>query len=603
MSDLLGELQDQFGYLHHATLSRSVGETSELKRIRDAERRVWQDDPALPRLTELLTRLLKHTDTCATPCPPRCKGCEAQALLPRQAAALREAYEVGGVVAGLRAGAGKTLLSLLLPTLLKAERAVLIVPASLHAKTISEGRQYSRHWRTGAIKVVTYEWCNHPNQLNWFKEYQPDLVVADESQKLKDASVKTWKRLARYAKLPESKLRWFVPMSGSLAGRTIRDYWHYIRLALKSRAPVPKDPFEAKAWAYALDEKVPPDARFEPGALLSLAPTDAALDPLTRARHAYRSRFTSSRGIIFTADDVPPVGLSVSVEEFQIPQSVSAAIKEMRETWETPSGRTFDDPLSLWRHCQAMGCFGFYEWDPPPPEEWLWARKAWHKYCREALKYSRSLDSKVHLIEEIQAGTRDDCGAYAEWQRVKPLFKDDESTRRAVWMHDTTLTRCADWLAENPKGICWVAFRAFGERLSQVTGIPYFRAGGLDGQGRLIDEYEGGPAIASVKACMEGHNLQQFSSNLLSWAPSKGPWCEQILARTHREGQQADEVTALILLTCKESYQSLAQSLRDAKCIQDRDGQPQRLWYSQHDYEPVMNLVEAPELYWQSKGP
>lgn len=606
MADFLGELQEQFGYLHpNSKLTRSVGETSELRRIRDAPRRTWQDDPQLPELVRLLTLAYRHTDAPTAQClpawpsgRPRCAGCEAKTLLPRQAKLLQEAHDSGeGAFGVLRVGGGKTLISLLLPTVLKAERPLLVVPADLKEKTLLEARQYALHWRVAPMKVVSYHFLANPKNQLWLWDYKPDLIVLDESENASPGS-KCAKRIGRYKKAFE-KTR-VVPMSGTPGGRSIKDYWHTCRWALGSRAPVPADPLETGAWAYAMDEKVPPEARFDPGALLSLAPTDASLEPEVRARLAYRARFNSTPGVVCTTDDVPPVGLKLWTTDFEIPAAAQEMIAAMREDWTTPDGHDFSMPMDLWRHARDLGCGFFYKWDPYPPDWWLFPRRAWHKFAREALKYSRTKDSVTHIIAAIEAGEMDDGGLYKAWKDVEDRFVPNPVP---VWVHDSMVRHCTEWLRENPKdGLVWAERRAFGERLSELSGRPYFRQKGLDAQGRLIDSFDGGSAVVSVKSCGKGHNLQQYRTNLIPSPPSVGKIVEQLLGRTHREGQGADVVLGEFLLTCRESYQSMAQAIRDAKCIEERDGQLQKLCYAQRDFRAVMSLVESPEENWTSLG-
>lgn len=588
--DILGPLQDEFGLAPDSFSStRVIAESRELARVRDLRRRRWQDDPTLPQAARELTAYLRYDWTV---CKPRCLGCEAESLRPAQAAFMIELMSLGaGALFPLRVGGGKTLPSLVAPTLVGARRPLLVIPAALRAKTERAARQYARHWKVANVTIVTYEFLGGPKRLNWLEEFAPDFVFCDEAHKLKRSSSKVTKRLSRYKRAhPEVRMAF---ATGSAAGRSIREYWHYLRWALGDRAPIPGDPLEAGTWAYALDEKVPPEARFEPGALLTLAPPPPGsedLDALTRARMAYRDRFACTPGIISSGEDIPSVGLEITTEEVALPPALAGAITRMRDTWCTPGGEEFALAFDLWRHARTLGCGLYYKWDPPAPAEWLARRREWFVFVREALKHSRTKDSIVHIVEGVKDGSLRDGGVYAAWKEIEPTYRPRSVP---VWVDKFMVERCAEWLlTRDPRGVCWVEHAAFGRELAARTGLPFFHAGGMDSIGRLAEAYRGGSAILSVKACREGQNLQWYAQNLFPSPPSKGDWWEQMLGRTHRDGQEADTVTGTVFLTCKESYQSLAQAIRDARFVQDSHGVPQKLCYANQDLGPVMDLAQ-----------
>lgn len=579
------------------SLQRTVAHSDDLVRIRDAPRRVWQDDPGVAELQDVLTAAYRHTPGKTRHCGDVCEGCRATRLKPAQAVALVELHDLGeGAFWPLRPGAGKTLITLLAATVLEAKRALLIVPASGEVKTQRAIQQYARHWRIAPITVVSYEWLSNPKQVDWLASFAPDLVVCDEAHKLKSSGCKVWKRLARYGKAhPEVRC---VFATGTAAGRSIKEYWHYLRAALRSRAPVPSDPMEAVEWAAALDEKVPPLSRFKPGPLVTLAPADGP-DDITRARRAYMARLTGTPGVISTLEDVPPCDLRVRVHELELPPEVQAMLAAVRDTWTTPGGHQFMLPLDMWRHQRTLGC-GLYDiWDPLPPQTWRDARREWFSWANARLSRSRTLDSCVHLIEAIQAGELDDEGRYAAWLAEKRAFGEPNSV--ATWCHTVVLEYAKRWVRDG--GLIWVAQREFGERLARETGLPYFADGGLDARGNLVGEYRGPAAIASIAAIREQHNLQHFARNLVTCPPSTGHAWDQLLARTHRDGQDADEVECEVLLTSRESYQCLAQAYRDGIFSQETGGQPHRLVYATKEgWDTVLEMASGNLDLWNTIG-
>lgn len=591
---------------------KAVRETGEVRRIRDAPRRTWQTSPDLASLIEQATAHFKHTPE---PCATGCEGCRAVSLNGAQATFLAELYEGDGLgaIAALRVGLGKTLASLLAPAVVGAQRPLLVMPASIlnDPRTMKRFSEYARHWRVPAIKCVSYEFLSSPKRLAWLEEHAPDMIVCDESQALKNTHSKCTKRIGAYLrKHPHTR---FVPLSGSMLDRRLSEQWHITRWAMRSRAPVPNDPQEAAEWGYAIDEKVNPDMRMDPGAILTLSTTLDTDPPLKRARNAYRDRYTQTRGVVSSLDDVPHIGLSLGCEALPLPQEAIEVIQTMRRTWCTPMGQDFALPFDLWRHCRSAGNGYVLYWDPAAPLPWSLARSLWYKFVRMQLARSRIKDSIVHIVEDLKSGELADMrwnpragdgkgawekaapgeGVWATWKGIEGEYKIPDPT--AHWIHDVTLNRCAKWLQEHERGLCWVENVCMGEALEQLTGYPFFSAGGLDSKGRSITEYTGGAAIASVKPCHRGKNLQfQYDANLLPSSPSKGQILQQLLGRTHREGQEAEEVSALFLLTCKESRSSLAQAIRDARMAQDAGGEPQKLCYANSDFGAITALIEDP---------
>ena len=141
-------------------------------------------------------------------------------------------------------------------------------------------------------------------------------------------------------------------------------------------------------------------------------------------------------------------------------------------------------------------------------------------------------------------------------------------------MSEQTTEFCAKWLAAT-KGICWVFHRAFGDHLSEKTGVPYFSGG--RGYKGAIDLHDG-PAIASISAISEGFNLQTLHcDNLVVTCPTTNKENEQLISRTHRDGQDADEVTVTYLQTLEGDASALEQARADALYVEATTRQPQRL--------------------------
>lgn len=572
----MNDLLSQFAGGDYRTLK--VQETLELKRIRALPSYAWDKDPNLPRLREWLDGWLQHTPA---KCTPVCSCCKLVSGLNNvQVAGLINAFRIKhGMVGALRVGAGKTLLGLLIPTVLSITGTiVLLVPAKLEKKTLFEGRDYAKHWRCSSVKVITYETLSHPANLEMLQKLKPAAIIADECHKA-GPKTKAWKRIRKYVLATEIP---YFPMTGSLSDRDIMVYWTHVLLSLRDCAPMPRDLKEALVWAQAINEKIPEEARAEPGALLTLGPYEITDPPEKQARNAYRARFLTTPGIVSSYEDVPPIKLEMGAREVGLPHALADVIAQVRKDMVTPDGIAFSSKMDLWRHSRTLGAGLFYHWDPPAPEEWKRARRELHKFVTEYLRYhGKTMDSAVHVLGAIDRGELNDGGLLTRWREIEPTFTPNPVH---TWVDDTLLLECARWLQdpENKRGLVWVEFRPFGERLAELAGVPYYSKGGMDPSGRLVDHHTGGPAVISIK-CREGHNLQHwFDRSLFSVPPPKGGWVEQAVGRYHRTpGQEAEEVFAEFLLTTQETFQSLRQCVRDARMDEQSHGQPRKLSYAE----------------------
>jgi hypothetical protein len=68
-----------------------------------------------------------------------------------------------------------------------------------------------------------------------------------------------------------------------------------------------------------------------------------------------------------------------------------------------------------------------------------------------------------------------------------------------------------------------------------------------------------------------------FSSNLITSVSPDALTNEQLIGRTHRDGQEEDTVTADILIGCLEHYEAFQRALDAARAAQDTLGHEQKI--------------------------
>ena len=574
---------------------RSVQDSAELQRILRIPRRVWSADDSAAwaaRWTDALGRAPR--DDCPTSCV--CGGAGQMSLRPIQGIALSEIAQYGGGLFPIRVGGGKTLISFLAPRVLPQVRApLLLLPAHLVKKTQREMALYRKHWNLPPfIRVESYQLLSRVGGATLLRDYQPDLIICDEAHALKDPSGTRAKRINRY--LRERGGVPLVIMSGTLTKRSIGDFAHLSSWSLRERSPVPLPQFfhVLEEWKRAIDVNVAEHRRLDPGALTALG-----AGPV---RPAFQRRLVETPGVVATQEGPLPIELRIRSHAVEIDAETFDAYRTLRLDWRTPDEWDLEDGVAVWRHARELSS-GFYSrWDPRPPERWREARRDWAKACRDIIAHNRrELDTELQVRRAVLDGYRPEAeGILRRWLEIAPTF---EPNPEAVWFSDRLVGWCAAWAKERP-GLVWVERPAFGDRLARMTGMPYYANLGLDDQGRFVGDHPPtSSAIVSIEANSVGRNLQAFNRNLIVDVQPNGARWEQMLGRTHRDGQRAKVVEVDVLFGCIEDVEGFWRAVRDSQYAEDMTGQAQKLVHA--DLEQVEE-VEAARLragpQWNKKG-
>lgn len=588
-------------------MPRAVQDSAELRRVLAIPRRQAAAVVDGVDLVDALTAALGRDDRCPGAKLPAarnslCSVCGAPVRLrPLQAIALHDIAVHGGAFLALGVGEGKTLITLLAPYVLGAQIPLLLLPANLIKKTERDIELLSRHWLIPTnIFISSYELLGRVQAADTLAIRKPDLIIGDEAHKLKNLKAAVTRRLARHvSKHPDTP---FVLGSGSFMRKSMRELAHLLLWTLKDNAPVPFDFAELDDWATALDEVQPtgpyPEdfGGVEPGALLQFCNeadrVEADGDDVRAARLGFRRRLIETPGVVASssADERVAASLHIRAITYKMKPETCVAFTTLRKEWKAPADEyPLTSGAEVWAHARALAAGLTYVWEPRPPEWWLEPRKAWGQFVRGVLSHSHTLDSELHVAQAVQAGRLDDRGRLDAWLAVKDQFTPNPVP---VWHDDSTLHVVSKW-AEQP-GIVWTTHAFFAQRLATLTGLEYYGAEGLDASGQFIDDASNERAIiASAKANREGRNLQVKWSRNLIVCPEEGPdWWQQLLGRTHRKGQQADEVTVDVLLGCLEHQRAWLRAVAGAKAVRDTTGADNRLLIADVEW-PDSEVVES----------
>lgn len=492
-------------------------------------------------------------------------------LLPWQAAALVYTFQYGGLFTAAGVGAGKTLVSLLIPVIMGALRPLLMLPAAAREKTYDEIPMYRRHFKLHAhLQIMSYEELSRISGVDALNALRPDIIVCDEAHRLKALDAARTRRFTRYFKAnPKVK---FAGMSGTPTTTSLHEYAHFLRLALGADAPVPRTQHELDMWADAIDKA--PQRIMQSGVL------ERWCEPGENVQQGWQRRLGSTPGIILTTSSSSDAKIQFDTRTPPVPENVAQAIKALYNKWVTPGGEECRYAMELWRHGRELSCGFYYRWVWPKDrcgveqvnEEWMLARAAWFKFVRHVIQYNTSrakqpLDSPKAVENAVVNGDIY-SDEYSNWMAIR-----DEYTPAVepVWLNDFLVD---DVIAEarTRNALVWVEHQAFGARLWR-KGFPYL---GPKATQREIVESRGSVAL-SQKAHCEIKNLQNRCDNIVVSPSASGAQWEQLIGRTHRQGQKSDTVRVTTYAHTHPFTDSMESAFAAAVYMQNSMGQPQKL--------------------------
>lgn len=562
----------------------------------------------------------RRSDGSAVPCITR--------LREVQAWALHEIRTYGGVDGSIGVGHGKTLLDLVAPMALRGCRtAVLLVPANLVKQLIADYELLANHWYlptlyvhgrgetdrhfTGAtpdgshppeLHAISYNRLSRAEATTWLHDVRPDLIIADEADKLADLNTATVSRFIRYClEHPNTRLVWWT---GSPTDRSILEYCHLSQVALGEGSPVPRVFFPtapdgglaleqdiAMDWARAIDPPPNPGAKpAPPGPLMRLC------EPGESLWEGFHRRLIESPGFIHTttSSDDTPIRV-IERDGIDVPLTIQIALDVLREDMARPDGWTFENPLETSACARQLACGFYYRWEYPRGEpaalieEWLATRKA---FCGE-LRWKLKTDRREHMDSELllkRAAARFygdlppdpslptwECRSWPAWRDIAdkvvpttvPQFLDD------YLVHDAVA-----WAEENA-GPIWYESNAFGEWIAELSGLEIY-GGGPDGEKRIASLVASGrrrPVILSLSSHGRGRNGLQylFCTQLVAQPPSTPKRWEQMLGRLSRPGQTAAEVECHVYRHTEELDDAVTTACGRAAYVRGTMGADQKL--------------------------
>ncbi len=627
------------------SVTRAVGWSRDLERILALPRRVRPSAEQLAALSAKWTKLLGKDRAALKLGPCRCSEYKRRCptpLLPTQAWTLEEISIYGGLLGPIGVGDGKTLLDLLTPFVMpNCKVAVLLVPAALRVQLVEiDWDFYEQHWhlpyRAGArwrppngpvTHVLAYSELSGAANTARLNEINPDTVIGDEAQALRNLTTARGKRFSRF--MHERPNTRGVFMSGTLTSKEMADYAHFAEYALGDGSPVPRHYPTLLEWGGALDPVQVGEMPTPPGELMKLC------EPGETLQKAWQRRLCETPGVVSSPEDGNcKAALNFYERPIVAPPSVMEAYDRFNRIWERDDGERVVTGLDKSRYLRQLASGLYTRWYWPRNEtsqvraRWIAVRKQWHKELGEKLKHSKEFmdspllltkaairwhDGYIHIerkstghvhteacyenyethdeevicghAEETEGVRREipphtkngpqptwDADSWLEWREVRDTA---EPKTEAVWIDDFLARDCAKW-ATQQIGIVWYEHVAFGAKVAALAGIPQFGPG-EEASRAILSERGKTSIVASIRSHGTGKNLQPFSRNLVANPPSDGATWEQLIGRTHRTGQIADEVELLIYRHMPAMVEAVDRAKQLAGHIQGTFGGSQKL--------------------------
>jgi len=506
-----------------------------------------------------------------------------------------------------------------------------VLPVQFHGMAGKTKAQRAHMIEKGLIGcyVIPYSFLSTTDSVKILETIEPGLIIADEAHLLKNRTAARTKRLMNFIRDHNPQL---VCLSGTITSKGISDYSHLIRFCLGENCPLPRSPIMCQEWGAVLDSTSEPPNDDQMRVLFPLLEWAKGIQPAEKfpatqpgLRKAYRLRLTTCPGVVSTSDS--DIGTSLVFQNLPVDKPEAAEgfthlehlINQVQDKFLTPNGDEIEHAIHTykWLYELSAGFFNSLVW--PEPEalaarEGLPVSEASSRLDRAkehhhaAQEYAvglreflhdppKGMDTPMLVGSEISRNGGKKVGGLLAglWRRMKDLDFEGRPNRDSITVRvcDYKIRHVVKW-AQSLGGegaILWVYHQEIGRWILEAlleAGLPGLEcAAGEAGNRRICDPGNAGKlCVASMPAHGIGKNLQHFKNQCFVQWPRPAKDAEQIVGRTHRNGQSADELLVHTFHTMTWEHVLYAATLSDATYIQQTTGMRQKLIFGTHTPMP-----------------
>ena len=538
-------------------------------------------------------------------------GAKIEGLKLAQSAILAACMACGGAFCPVGVGHGKAGAALLAPTALQAKIGIILTTSG----TMTQMRRTYALWRKyfrilDNMHILSYDQLSTEAGTTLLEtlcagyEDNDVTIVADECHKLKNPTSARTKRFLRFFDgdplegTPGHEGAHCVALSGTITSKSIRDFSHLTRIALRHMAPVPHDQHDLDAWSECLDvEGTPTELHWgHMRPLWTFGGNKEAMtavpysDRRSRIRKAFQVRLRSCPGVVATEEQAIGSSLLVHAHYLSVPEVILDAMRKAQLQGIDPAGEPLPDSIAVGRLLKQLSAGYYYvpDWpDNEPDMNWLFARSRWNSLVRQEIeeRATTGYDSEFLVASRVAAQlergyTGDIHIAYRRWviERAKRWMWPDGVERpmpptKTIWVDKFFVDHMVKFVRSFKEPvILWYESRALQEAFREAGLVV--RGAGEDPPDRVTT------CALSLRAHADGLNLQGWRVNVMAEVLSSGARTEQVLGRTHRPGSTFDEVEAFLPQHTPRYKQCFAQAREDARYIEDSTGNQQKLNYA-----------------------
>lgn len=473
--------------------------------------------------------------------------------------------------------------------------------------------------------IFPYSLLSAQDASELLEKIRPELMIFDEAHMLKHRTSARTKRIWSYWKKYRPQV---VTLSGTMTGKSLREFAHLLTMSLREGAPVPMDAGTVNEWANVIDSDQAGDAptwRAERGTSAGpLRPLinwcrenfpQIKVDFTTQGfRNAFQNRLVTTPGVVSSPAD--ELGTSLLFENTKLNHMASPGGAEMQRllddldrTWLSPDGDEIEHAMVIWKWKNEItsGIYNSLTWPTRDAAakrgisieilersmEYHALRQHYHKTLRQWFAnrpHRIGMDTPFLVGRDMAAHGAENVGRelYEAWNEMRAADFEGRIERdsRPVRVCDYKVREAVRMMQERSekKGIVWFYHQEIGRWISELAeeagiGNAVYCPAGKEANEFLADpkRADDNYLICSLSAHGTGKNLQFVTDQIFVQLPISEQRMEQAVGRTHRRGQRADLVTCHTMISNTIDEMALAAHLNDATYVFETTGESRKL--------------------------